>query len=684
TTIPLCEGGYFVVSGDTLRTSGIYFFHYQSVRGCDSISNITIENHVNTSTVLDTAICQGTQLYAAGKTFDQTGSYLLDLKSAAGCDSLLTLNLRMHPVYDISLDTAFCEGQSIRIGNQLFSQSGVYGIRMSTMSGCDSNLQLKLNVWPGHQRESQHSICKGDSLYFSGKYYFNSGRYENIYLNQFGCDSLEILDLLVKPVDSTRIDTFFCEGKSIRVGSLDYFMEGEYSQRLQNRFSCDSLLNIHVSQNPVYQLRIDTTMCYGGQWRIGNQLLNQSGIYRLPLVSVKGCDSTVTVNMNILPSQQGRLDTSICFADSLVIAGNYFSSPGQYQLNMPGRFGCDSVLDLHIRKSEIPDVQVDKVDLRCFGDQSGRISLTVSGNASPYRIVWEDGRIAFLRDKLNTGRYAFTVWDDNQCSRELGVDINTPDPLVMDYLKRDANCASPESGTLQLLQAKGGTKPYSYFINGIRWSNLAQTGNVDIGNHVLEMVDSNGCRIFKSFSILPPVRGETALDPDSVFIIAGDTVWLEVRIRQINGIRSVKWTGPGIFDCDTCLRTAVFMKQAEGVFKVIITDDQSCLYEETIVISSRRQFNIPNVFSPNGDGINDLFNIVTDRSVAIIDLLQIFDRWGNQVYEARNFLPGDSAGSWNGEIGGRRALPGVYVYLFVFRDKLGQGYKRSGDLTLIR
>ncbi|MFZ1257821.1 MAG: gliding motility-associated C-terminal domain-containing protein, partial [Saprospiraceae bacterium] len=73
-----------------------------------------------------------------------------------------------------------------------------------------------------------------------------------------------------------------------------------------------------------------------------------------------------------------------------------------------------------------------------------------------------------------------------------------------------------------------------------------------------------------------------------------------------------------------------------------------------------------------------------DRSIDNIDILRIYDRWGNQVYESKNFPPNGNEGAWNGEINNQKALPGVYVFLFLFKDKVGRSHKLSGDLTLLR
>ncbi|MGB5025069.1 MAG: gliding motility-associated C-terminal domain-containing protein, partial [Saprospiraceae bacterium] len=205
-----------------------------------------------------------------------------------------------------------------------------------------------------------------------------------------------------------------------------------------------------------------------------------------------------------------------------------------------------------------------------------------------------------------------------------------------------------------------------------------------IGNHILELQDSNGCEIQSNFTLDPPLIGQVELNPDSLSVILGDSVYLQLHTLDIDSIARIEWTGPGTISCKSCLRTSVFINTAGGWFRAKITDVNGCIYEESIWISSKQIYNVPNVFSPNGDNINDYFNIFTDRSIENIELLQIFDRWGDLVYKSRNFKPNGIDGAWNGEVNGQKALPGVYVYLFLFSDKTGKHFKASGNITLLR
>ena len=93
---------------------------------------------------------------------------------------------------------------------------------------------------------------------------------------------------------------------------------------------------------------------------------------------------------------------------------------------------------------------------------------------------------------------------------------------------------------------------------------------------------------------------------------------------------------------------------------------------------------IPNVFSPNDDGINDLFYIFGGLDVAMVKELSIFDRWGNQVFFAENFPHNDASFGWNGKFRGRKKQPDVFVYYGVVELIDGFLVEVEGNVTLIK
>jgi gliding motility-associated-like protein len=86
---------------------------------------------------------------------------------------------------------------------------------------------------------------------------------------------------------------------------------------------------------------------------------------------------------------------------------------------------------------------------------------------------------------------------------------------------------------------------------------------------------------------------------------------------------------------------------------------------------------MPNIFTPDGDGLNDYFAPVTGSSIKVIQF-KIFNRWGAEVFNKRNQQ------GWDGTIDGKAAVSDVYVYVIEYILKNGNKEFLSGDVTLIR
>ncbi|MFZ1678171.1 MAG: gliding motility-associated C-terminal domain-containing protein, partial [Saprospiraceae bacterium] len=103
-----------------------------------------------------------------------------------------------------------------------------------------------------------------------------------------------------------------------------------------------------------------------------------------------------------------------------------------------------------------------------------------------------------------------------------------------------------------------------------------------------------------------------------------------------------------------------------------------------INVSVNRDLFIPNIFSPDGDHVNDRFMISSGQGIKEIEELSIYDRWGNLVFRQFHFQPDDPSTSWDGILNGKPLNIGVYTYklIVVFEDNLQE--TRFGDVTLIR
>ena len=159
---------------------------------------------------------------------------------------------------------------------------------------------------------------------------------------------------------------------------------------------------------------------------------------------------------------------------------------------------------------------------------------------------------------------------------------------------------------------------------------------------------------------------------------------------QINGIGSsdivsMNWTPVTALSCTDCLNPmANPIKTTDYTLNVV--NDGGCAASDSIkitVICTNGNFFIPNTFSPNGDGSNDRF-IVRGKGLNIIPSITIFNRWGQVVFEKRNFAPNDEASGWDGNFNGKPAPSDVYIYTIQILCDNATLIPYHGNVTLIR
>ncbi len=115
-------------------------------------------------------------------------------------------------------------------------------------------------------------------------------------------------------------------------------------------------------------------------------------------------------------------------------------------------------------------------------------------------------------------------------------------------------------------------------------------------------------------------------------------------------------------------------------------DTNLCEASDEILVRVKkdRLVYIPNVFSPNEDGQNDIFYIFGGDGVERIDLFRIYDRWGEVVFSATNFDPNDEDFGWDGKLRGEPMNPAVFVYHATVTFIDGFVIEYTGDITLVR
>lgn len=330
--------------------------------------------------------------------------------------------------------------------------------------------------------------------------------------------------------------------------------------------------------------------------------------------------------------------------------------------------------------------------LPCFGE-TGYLDGSASIGAANMTFVWStvDGSlvngITTSKPEINTpGTYVLLVTNPgNGCSDTETVVIDPEAPIAVLDVKQPP-CYG-DKGAIVIQSVSGGKPPVKYSINnGQTFTTNNQFLNLLPGNYALLIVDAVGCSTTAQTEIIAAQPFEITLDPQ-VKIKLGDSYLINTQVSGPPGdIKTVQWQPSTALSCDTCLQT-VSTPLNSIRYKVRVTSKAGCSDEALlqIVVDKRYDIYVPNVFSPDGDGKNDLFMIFADvKMVKNIKSFQVYSRWGERIFEFANFLPNNPDMGWNGKHHGQDLNPGVFAWYAVVELIDGQEVLLEGDVTLKR
>jgi uncharacterized repeat protein (TIGR01451 family) len=243
-------------------------------------------------------------------------------------------------------NASICPTQSYTFNNHQLTTSGIYFDTLVNYVGCDSIIQLNLNV-NNTKRDIYKTVCNGSSYFFNSKNRTNSGIYKDTVLMGAGCDSLITLHLTVLPIIRKTKFTTICSSDSIYFNSKYRNQNGLYKDTLQSYLGCDSFATLVLTVLPEIRTTLFKTSCSNLPVYFNNHLLSGTGIYYDTLQSYTGCDSFITMNFTYQSFSQTTLTQSICSNQSYTFKNKTLTASGTYIDTLQNYLGCDSFVILH-------------------------------------------------------------------------------------------------------------------------------------------------------------------------------------------------------------------------------------------------------------------------------------------------------------------------------------------------
>ncbi len=436
-----------------------------------------------------------------------------------------------------------------------------------------------------------------------------------------------------------------------------------------------------------------------------------AGTYTLRVTDLNGCEAEKTftltsplpLQLQLTPSHitcnspgfdDGSVDLSVSggiapytylWSNGAVTEDISGLTQDTYTITVTDANGCEAIASVAVTDPPPLSFDADVSDyhgfnISCYGMSDGYIDITLTNGKPPYSFTWllPDGseRTTNSLSGLKAGQYALHIEDINTCTFDTVFTLTEPGRIDMDVRLSQSfaggyniNCDGWNTGSI-FLEAVNNAGPVQYL-----WADgeigSSRTG-LQAGNYRVVMTDANNCRTDSTF---------TLTDPPAIHILMV-TIMPTCRemsdgqiIAQVNG--GVPGTGYSYLWSDQTTGRSLSNVPA-GKYTVTVTDANYCIVSQSIDLKPENELClvIPNAISPNGDGINEIWELDMSELYPLLEV-KIFDRWGSLIWKSEKGYPRP----WDGTSDGKVVPMDSYHYII----DLNNGTRPMiGTITVIR
>jgi gliding motility-associated-like protein len=613
----------------------------------------------------------------------QVGVFVDSLSNQHGCDSVIVRSVSLNPTHRDTISTQTCDPL----------QAGTFTDSLTNEFGCDSIIVRQIILSPSYIDTLNNTTCDPAQ----------AGTFIDSLVNQFGCDSVIVNEVTLLPSHSQNLQIYTCDPQmagldTLRLLNQDgcdsiFYIERIYSEHYQEERivylcgvgtdyrdtavvstgPCDSLLISAYTYKTLDTISLFVSTCDPSQVGVDIQVLQ----------NIYGCDSTIIMTTDLLPSDSTWVDETTCLQSEAI----------QDTLFLNNQAGCDSLVFRSIEYVGIDTLYVQV--LTCDSSQIGtQLDIITGIYCDTIRVTQKDWA------SYSSGQETIYSCDENGPARDtlyltgqsgcdsLHIRIYNYTNLQANVTISDEICAGQNNGSIRLEQISGGLPPYQYRLNGGVWQSDPLFQDLAPGMYLVEYQDARGC--MKSISSVNIQAGIIILvdaGPD-ILVQSGELIDLKVQVSQV--IAQIQWTATDPIDCITCTEARLGPITIDQIVAVEVFNLDGCTGNDQFTIrlepkeSIKEAIYIPNSFSPNGDGINDLFSVFGNELAGNVRSMNIFDRWGNALYAQYDFAINDPSQGWNGSFRGQPMDPGVYIFVVEVLMSDGNLRQFHGEVTLLK
>ena len=469
-----------------------------------------------------------------------------------------------------------------------------------------------------------------------------------------GCTAVDSITIQSAPMLTTDLNDTICVGAGYDNHGFtlppDSTLDGvhrELTAMYASLMGCDSLVTLHLDYYPLPVVEFSEESCDSFVW--DDSTYTESGDYTNHYLSAQGCDSTAILHLTIHRSVETEWEHTDC--DSYTWNDQTYTESGDYVQQFHTIHGCDSVVTLH---------------LTLFYSQTSEFSILVCDE-----FVWNE------HTYNETGDFVQHFQTIHGCDSAVTLHLSV-DKLHISTLEILPEHCEHEDGsvTIEVSQNVG---PVTFDWGEIENGNGTTATGLSAGSYMVRVSDTVCTRnhFFQVF-VAPAPHACFSVQPINNRVILGSNVVL-LDCSQ----NATNW----FWDMDNGVtfnsKMVTYAYPEVGLYNVLltVTDDFGC--EDTIShqIEVREQMRmyVPNSFSPNGDGLNDVFKPVGIEISEEGYTFSVYDRWGGLIFMTHDLNKG-----WDGTVNGRPVEGGsVMRYIIFYQNKDGKPFQKNGVVHVL-
>lgn len=520
--------------------------------------------------------------------------------------------------------------------------------------------------------------------------------------------------------ENTFLTPEICSGDGFEVADTTLFEAGDYSFLLSSIHGCDSIVDVFITVLETVQSFVSATICSTDSIYVGDTWYSPPGNFQEVQLSYNGCDSIINLSLNaIICEITGSVATQpvLCnggatgvltftisdgtppflyqwekLGGALAGSGNLANTgtpetiaglpAGVYLITVQDLYGNDVVLIGQVEEPAMLSLILDFSHVSCHGGKDGALGAFPQGGTLPYSYEWSTGATQPSLDGLEAGNYFLTVTDANGCITLASTALTEPPVLVFSASFSNPGCEGYDTGLIALEAVEGGTPPYQFSLSGAPFTDSLVFEGLTAGQYTIAVLDANGCLDDTTATLVAAVIPAVEAGEDFSLSL-GETQVLHPNIDLVP--QAIEWSPAVWLSCNTCLEPVAGPYETT-VYTLTVTSADGCVRSDslTIFVEKIRDVFVPNIFTPNFDGINDDVTVFAGKSVLQVKSFRVFSRWGELVFEQYNFPPNSPSLGWDGRFKDLDLPEGVFAWVAEVEYLDGVVSLEKGDVALVR